>query len=68
MPQVISEVLDSMLDDEAVPFVQVVKDDDGVYHVFQNGELRHTPCSAEDVIRALSHYLQTEHLSAIKNK
>lgn len=50
-----------MLDDEETPFVQVVKDDDGVYHVLQNGELRHTPCSAEDVIRALSHYLQAEH-------
>ena len=37
--------------------VKVEKGDDGVYHVYHDGIVRHTSCTAEDVMRALGHYL-----------
>jgi hypothetical protein len=37
--------------------VRVYRDAQGVYHVFRNGEVKHTPCSAEDAMRALGFYL-----------
>lgn len=56
-----------MVDDETDPFIRVVKDEEhGHYTVITNGVARHTPCSPEDVIRALSHYLQSEISARIK--
>ena len=51
----IVEVVDG--DDRAV--YCVVKTDDGVYHVIADGVSRHTPCSADDAMRALANYLQS---------
>lgn len=39
----------------------VKKDNHSVYHVYCDGVLRHTPCSAEDVMRVLGDYLQSAH-------
>jgi len=55
MSQVIAEVVDS----RDLTQYSVHKRDDGMYEVLENGVVRHSPCSAEDVIRALSHYLQS---------
>jgi hypothetical protein len=37
--------------------VVVTKDEKGVYTVTTDGVVRHTPCSAEDVMRAMANYL-----------
>ena len=55
MSQVIAEVVDG----HDLTQYSVQKRDDGMYEVLESGVVRHSPCSAEDVIRALSHYLQS---------
>ncbi len=39
--------------------VEVFRMSDGTYDVVREGEVRHTPCSAEDVMRAMAHYSMT---------
>ena len=55
MSQVIAEVVDG----RDLTQYSVQKRDDGMYEVVERGVIRHSPCSAEDVIRALAHYMQT---------
>jgi hypothetical protein len=40
--------------------VEVLRMSDGTYDVRCNNVTRHTPCSAEDAMRALGHYLASE--------
>lgn len=40
--------------------VEVLRMSDGTYDVRSNNVTRHTPCSAEDAMRALGHYLASE--------
>lgn len=40
--------------------VEVLRMSDGTYDVRCNNVTRHTPCSAEDAMRALGHYLFSE--------
>lgn len=52
----IQEVVD--VDFGATGSLQVIKEDD-VYHVIVDGVTRHPDCSAEDVMRALGHYVNS---------
>ena len=54
-----SKVIAEIVDGRDLEQYSVRKRDDGVYEVLQAGVVRHTPCSAEDAIRALSHYMQS---------
>lgn len=54
MSNVISEIVDS----RDLEQFSVRKREDGVYEVWAGNVLRHSPCSADDAIRALSQYLQ----------
>lgn len=40
--------------------VEVLRMSDGTYDVRCNNVTRHSPCSAEDAMRALGHYLASE--------
>ena len=40
--------------------MEVLRMSDGTYDVRCNNVTRHTPCSAEDAMRALGHYLASE--------
>jgi hypothetical protein len=55
MTKVIAEIVDG----RDLEQYSVRKRDDGTYEVWEGGTLRHSPCSAEDAIRALSHYMQS---------
>jgi len=46
--------------------VEVNRMSDGSYDVSNAGVVRHTPCSAEDAMRALGHYLHSEAYQLIK--
>ena len=48
----------SIVDSDDLDFIRVLKDKNGAYHVEAEGFRRHSPCSAEDVIRAMAHYCQ----------
>ena len=37
----------------------VLRTEDGVYHVVSEGQTRHTPCTADDALRALVNCLQS---------
>ena len=54
-----SEVIAEIVDSRDLAQYCVRKREDGMYEVLENGVIRHNSCSAEDAIRALSHYLQS---------
>lgn len=53
------EKITEIVGNDDLEIYSVHKRDDGTYEVRSRSQVRHAPCSAEDVIRALSHYLQS---------
>ena len=48
-----------VVDSRDLPIHCVLRTEDGVYHVVSKGQTRHTPCTADDALRALANYLQS---------
>lgn len=53
------KIITEIVDGRDLEQYSVRQRDDGTYEVWAKGEARHHPCTAEDVIRALSHYMQS---------